>query len=871
MEQNENKKLVIIDGHALVHRSYHALPPLMSPEGVLVNGVYGFALVFLKMIRELQPDYLVATFDMAAPTFRREQYKEYKATRRKMPDNFYEQIEMVHQFLRAFSVPILEKEGYEADDIIGTICQKVRDSKLQVFILTGDLDALQLVNNQVNVYTLRQGLRDQIIYTPAKVEERFHLPPQKLIDWKALRGDPSDNIPGVPSIGNKTAQKLISQYGDLDNLYQAIESGKADDISLRIKEKLRQFKQQVFLNRDLITIKLNVPLRFQLEEAKYVPPQKDKLIPFLEKLGFTSLIPKIFNFVPDGSSSQPIPMKIINSIEQVKQLQERIRKTERIGVLLDYTGEKWQERQVKGLGISFSSKDLFYLPSFLFSSLLGKDILANKQIITFNAKVLLEELSIFSSCSLEDIKILAWLLDSARRNYNISSLAEFFLKESSADNFSSHLSLLFSLEKVLKTKLIALGLETVWTDIEQPLIPILAAMEKGGILMDRKKLEQLRNSNNKALEKLKKEIYSLSGREFNINSTIQLRKILFQELKLPSQGLKTTPQGKVSLNSQMLKQLINDHPIIPLIIRYREREKLKNSFLDKLPNFIDSSGKIYSIWNQTGTATGRLSSEKPNLQNIPQKTELGKRIRKIFIARNNFSLISSDYSQMELRLAAHLSQDPNMLEIFQQDKDIHRLVASYINGVSEEEVTDSMREQAKVLNFGIIYGMGDKMFALQANIPLEKAKQFRKQYFSFFSGLKRYLDYSKLRAKQLGYAETIFGRKRLLPLIEAKGRLGREQERIAVNMPIQGLAADVIKLAMRSIQRWIEDHHYQDKVRIVMQIHDELILEVESAIIKEIAKVVRDKMQNIGQFSVPLKVEVYQGSNWGTMKKVNIS
>jgi len=858
------KKLVLIDGHALVHRSYHALPPLVSPDGILVNGVYGFALVFLKMLRELHPDYVVATFDMAAPTFRHQEYKEYKATRKKMPANFYEQIKIVHQLLQAFSVPIFEKEGYEADDIIGTIVQKVKGDNIKVFILTGDLDTLQLVSRKVNVLTPRQGLRDQIIYTPEKVEERFHLSPQQLRDWKALRGDPSDNVPGIPSIGEKTAQKLISQYHDLDTLYRNIREGKKIDVSPRVLEKLKKFEKQAYFSRHLVTIQDNVPLQFKLEEAKYTPPQKEKLMPLLEKLGFTSLIPKIFSSLSQ-SERIPLPkMKIVSSQREEENLKRRIERTKRIGFLLDYEGEKIGERKVRGLGIALSSKDLFYLPSSFFSSFLERRIFANKQLVVFEAKVILEELNFFSAYLLEDVKILAWLLDSSRRNYRLPALGEFFLKKTSDGSFSSNLSLLLPLEQVMRVKLLALDLEKVWKNIEQPLIPVLASMEKEGILVNRERLRELTEENKQTIANLQKSIYKLAGRSFNINSPSQLRTILFQVLKLPSSNLKKTPGGRISLDNQALQQIKKVHPIIPLVINYREAEKLRNSFLEKLPHFIDSrTGRIHTIWNQTGTATGRLSSEKPNLQNIPQKARGKSRIREVFQATPGFVFLSLDYSQMELRLAAHLSGDPAMIEVFEKGEDIHTVTASYINDVSKEQVTPLMRERAKALNFGILYGMGDKSFAARANIPLERAKQFREEYFRTFPGLKRYLDYSKERAKQLGYAETIFGRKRLLPLIGAQGRLGREEERMAINMPIQGLAADIIKMAMRRIQDWIEEHHYQEKTKILIQIHDELILEVQSAIIEVVSRAAKDIMENIVKLDVPLVVKVKEGKNWG--------
>jgi len=862
------KKLILIDGHALVHRSYHALPPLVSPEGVLVNGVYGFLLVFLKMLRELQPDYMVATFDMAAPTFRSQEYKEYKAGRRKMPDNFYEQIQIVHQLLQAFSVPIFEKEGYEADDIIGTIVEKVKGEKIKVIIVTGDFDTLQLVNDQVNVYTMRQGLRDQIIYTPDKVRERFQIDPAQLRDWKALRGDPSDNVPGVPSIGEKTAQKLVSKYDNLENLYADIKEGKKIDVSPRILALLKEFEDQAYFSRHLVSIQKDVPLTFDLKEAEFNSPSQEQLIPLLEELGFTSLIPKIFvSSSRENNHIKPVAIKIVQSSQEEQELKEKIRNTKTIGLLLDYQGERWGERKVKGLGLSISPELLFYIPCQFFSDYFNDaDLWKGKKLITSDAKILMEEVDFFSQFLMEDIKILAWLLDPDRRNYTVPSLGKFFLKKEMDDSLESSLMVLIPLFKDLENKLSALGIDKVWHDIEQPLIPILASMEKGGILVDKSWLEELGKRNKEEIQDLEKKIYQLGKGEFNINSSQQLMDVLFQQLKISSQGLRKTPKGKISLKIEELEKIKEQHPIIPLVIRYREAEKLRNSFLEKLPHFINSqTGKIHTIWKQTGTATGRLSSEKPNLQNIPQKTEWGNMIRKSFQAPDDCYLLSFDYSQIELRLAAHLSGDSAMIEVFEMGKDIHVITASYVNNIPEEKVTSLMREQAKALNFGILYGMGDRSFASTAQIPLAKAKTFRQIYFDKFVGLKRYLDYSQVRAKQLGYAETVFGRKRLLPLIGAGGRLGQEQMRIALNMPIQGLAADIIKMTMKQMQDFIQKNHYQNQARIILQIHDELILEVQSAIIEEIAQEGRKIMLKVAELRVPLEVHVSRGINWGEM------
>jgi len=862
------KKLVIIDTYALVHRSYHALPPLVSPEGVLVNGVYGFMLFFLKMINDLKPDYIVATFDMAAPTFRHEEYKEYKAKRVKMPDNFYEQIQVVKDLLNAFNVPILEKESYEADDIIGTITEKLKDKDIQSFIVTGDLDTLQLITDKVFVYTLRRGIQDSITYDKEKVFERFQLEPEQLIDWKALRGDPSDNVPGVPSIGEKTASTLIKEYGTLDNLYKKIKDEETIKASPRILEKLKTFEDQAYFSRHLVTIQKDADIEFDLEKAKLDPPPKDEVISLLNKLGFRSLIPKIFNFEENVSSVKEVSLDIIGTSSKVKELKQKIEEEETIGILLDFSGERFGEREIKGLGFSFLDNTLFYLPNHLFTDFFEKPLdWSKKNLISFDAKVILEEVEGFSDCLFEDIKILVWLLDTERKNYKFSSIGKFFLGQEIDDSFSGCLSKLISLWEIIKNKITALGIDNIWENEEKLLIPVIATMEKNGILVDKNWLEKLTKKAEKEINDLEEKIYQLSGKKFNINSPKQLSEILFEELEISSSNLKKTATKKVSTNADELLKIKDSNPIIPLIIKYRGITKLKNSFLDTLPNFINlKTNRIHAIWNQAGTTTGRLSSEKPNLQNIPQKGDWGKQIRKAFISKKSFSLISLDYSQIELRLAAHLSGDVKMIEAFNQDRDIHKITAAYIHNIPEDKVSASMRQKAKILNFGIIYGMGNKAFAQSAGISLNEARSFREEYFSNFSGLKNYLDFSLENAKKLGYAETIFGRKRFLPLLGGLGRIARGQERIALNMPIQGLAADIIKIAMVKIQEFIKEKHMEKDIITLIQIHDELILEVKSEIIKEVVSPFKNIMENAAKLGVSLKADVRIGNKWGEME-----
>ena len=865
------KKFVIIDTYALAHRSYHALPPLVSPEGILVNGVYGFMLVFLKMLQELKPDYLVATFDLAQPTFRHKEYKEYKAKRIKAPENFYEQIGMIKEILKIWGIPILEKESFEADDIIGTIAQKFQRKDLEIIILTGDLDTLQLVNDNIHVYTLRKGLQDRVIYDVEAIKKKYGLSPVQLIDYKALKGDPSDNVVGVPGVGEKTALKLIKEFNNLDNLYLALQNQapEIENLNSKLKERLIKNKDQAFFSRHLVAIEKGVDLNFQLEESAFKPPPEEQLTPLLQKLGFQSLIKRMFNFSQNPVEEKPkMVIEKIESQDKLNLLQKKIEKASTLAVFLDYQGHKYGERKIFGLYFILPTKEIFYLPQNLFKELKSLvTAMQKKSIFTLGAKEIIEEIKELSQLNLEDIAILAWLIDSERKNYNLESLTRFFFKEKTLSAPEDYLGQFLNLAEAIKIKVSSLSLDHIWETIEKPLLPILAQMEISGIFVNKQILKHLQEEAEKEIKVLENKIYQLAQKTFNINSYQQLAEVLFKDLQLDVSTLKKTRTGKFSTDVFELTKIKDSHSIIPLIIDYRQLEKLKTAFLDPLPQFInEKTQRIHTIWKQTGTATGRLSSEAPNLQNIPSKGEWGKKIRKAFEAAPDFSFLSLDYSQIELRIASHLSLDPKMLAAFQEDKDIHILTASLINNIEEEKVTPAMRQLAKILNFGIIYGMGAKALSETAGISLKEARKFKEEYFHDFSGLKNYLEHSLEQAKKLGYVETLFGRKRFLPLIGSLGQIGRQEERIAMNMPIQGLAADIIKLSMIKISDFIKSQNLDDEVRLILQIHDELILEVKSAIIKEIAPQLKVIMEQVMDWEVPLKAEITIGKNWGELE-----
>ena len=867
------KTFLIIDSHALIHRAYHALPPLVSPDGTMVNGVYGFLLVLFKLLEEIKPDYIAAAFDLPGPTVRHQAFKEYKAKRVKAPENFFDQIKIVKEILSNWPIPILEKEGYEADDVIGTLVEKFKgDKDLKIIILTGDLDTLQLVEENVFVYTLSHGLKEKMIYNVEKVKERYHLSPSQLVDFKALKGDPSDNVLGVEKVGEKTAQKLIQAYGSLDNLYQSIEKGEKIPVSDKILESLKEHKDQAYFSRDLVTIITNLDLDFNLEQAKYQPPS-ESLILLFKKLGFNSFLKKISSLGEKNISLDKtiIKRKNITSLEEIKNIEKDIQKSSKIGFYLVFEG-KYLQRKIEGLFFVIKNKEeVYFLPSQLISDfleLIVKNHHNISQICLLERKVFYEEFPSIKALPFDiffDLDIAAWLIDSERKNYQLINLVRFFLKKSEV-SLEEAVKSIFDLEENLMNKINILELNYVYQEIEKPLVEILAQMEENGVYLNQEKIKEILQIVQNQLLELKDKIYHLTGSEFNLNSTSQLQEILFNQLKISSNGFKKTKTGRISTDFASLKKIEHLHPIIPLIIQYRQLEKIFNSFLIPLPSFIsEKTSRIHPIWEQTATATGRLSCRLPNLQNIPYKGELARMIRCAFEAEGDNFLLSLDYSQIELRLAAHLSSDPILIEAFQNSEDIHQSTAAYLYKVDKKEVTESMRNLAKTLNYGIIYGIGDKSLAIEAGITPLEAKKFKEVYFDRFSGLKNYLNYSLDQAKKLSYAETIFGRKRFLPLLGGYDRQSQEQERAAINMPIQGLAADLIKKAMIEIDKFLKELQLEDKVKLILQVHDELIFEGKLEILKEVENKLKEITENVYPLRVPLKTEAKIGKNWAEL------
>jgi len=946
----KKQKLMIIDGNALIHRSFHALPDtIKTKKGVIVNAVYGFTSFLIKSINELKPKYVVLTLDEKALTFRHKKFKEYKAKRIKAPDELYSQIPLVKKIATAFNIPIFSKSGFEADDLIGTISKKTKKN-IENVIVTGDMDTLQLINENTKVYTMSRGIADSIIYDNLAVKQKIGVNPEQIIDYKALRGDPSDNIPGVPGIGEKTAVELLNKFKTLNNLYKNIEENTKqaiEKIKPRILGLLKENKKSAYLSQELATIKCDIPIEFDLEKTLFNNYNEKEVINILSEFEFKSLLLRIKNLSDKQNNNQENKFDrnkrkfnyiLINKEKDFNNFLKKINQQKHFTfdtetssfdtIMADLLGISFSWEQGKAYYIVINNKlnnnnnniNLFnYNNSKLKNKNLEskqnpwikklKPIFENKNIkkCAHNSKF---DIRVMSSVGIDvkglnfDTMIASYLFNPGTRKHGLDALtfSEFGFEKISKDdllgkgkdkiNFRDvdieKLSL-YSCEdadfterlaKKLKIKIKKEKLECLYNNIEMPLIKVLCRMEDNGMKINKNFLYKMNKKISEQIKILEKNIYSLSGKKFNIKSPKQLQEILFTNLNIKTENIinnfgqklkiKKTKTGISTANDE-LEKLINEHKIIPLIKEYRELTKLINTYIEALPKLINKkTNRVHTSFNQTITATGRLSSTNPNLQNIPVKTELGREIRKAFITENGNKLISIDYSQIELRITAHLSEDKKMIKAFQNGIDIHTATASEINQVKIENVTDKMRREAKAINFGVLYGQGPHGLARGANIIYQRAQEFIDQYFTIYSDVKKYIDNLIKIAKEKGYAKTIFGHKRNLNELHSSMPMVRKTaERMAINTPIQGTAAGIIKKAMIEVDKQIINKKIQN-TRMLLQVHDELIFETRNNDVQNAIKIIKQIMENIIKLKVPLKVDVKIGENWGDMKKIEI-
>ncbi len=800
VNKNRNKKLILLDTHAIIHRAYHALPEFINSKGEPTGALYGLATMLFKIITELKPDYIVACYDLPKKTFRHVAYDDYKKGRAKTDDSLVAQIIKSRDLFKALSIPTYECEGFEADDLLGTIAEQVKISipGMDILIASGDMDTLQLIDNdKVQVYTLKKGINDTILYNEKKVFERFGFLPKYLPDYKGLRGDPSDNIIGIKGIGEKTATILISKYNTIENIYKILKKNGAELKELGITDRvitlLIEGEDEAIFSKTLATIRLDAPIEFKLPENVWKETVNvEKVADLFRELEFKSLQNRFLNVLNDNA---------------------------------DNVSEKKKE----------------------------KDKIKNK-----------EPLSVKNKEVADKAKVAFWILNSEMTDPDIEDVINF-------NNSSSLDEALIKLEEKIKKE----NLTYVYENIEKPIIPIVNAMEKNGIGVDIDYLKKIGDQYHKELLILENSIWKEAGREFNINSPKQLAEILFDELSLPIKGMKKSAGGARSTRESELEKIENLHPIISLIIKYRELQKLLSTYIDAIPKLVSKDGRLYARFIQTGTTTGRFASNNPNLQNIPNKSEKGKMIRNAFTASPGYIFVSFDYSQIELRVAALMSQDKYFIQAFKEGRDIHSAVAMKVFEVKEKEVTPDMRRRAKIINFGILYGMGVNALRQNLGTDRKEAQIFYDNYFSQFPTIKRYLESIKNFASKNGYTETLFGRKRYFPGMKSPLPFIRAMaERMAVNAPIQGTAtADIIKIGMRKADEALRKNNLINETKLVLQVHDELIYEVKEGLIDKAIKIITKAMTEVipidfikGMESVPLEVSVNIGKRWGDLK-----
>jgi DNA polymerase-1 len=908
MAKEEKPLLLLFDGNALVHRAFHALPPLTQPKtGELVNAVYGFASTLLKVFADFKPTHWAVAFDRPTPTFRHEMFEEYKAQRPATPEELKSQIKKVHQLVAAFHIPVFEIDGFEADDVLGTLSQQADEQGIETIIVTGDNDMLQAVLPRVKTLAPRRTFTDTILYDEQAVEQKYGIKPEQLADLKALAGDVSDNIPGLPGIGEKTATKLLQQYGSLQGIYDHIE----DITPGKLQNTLREYRAQAFRNKELSTIVKDVPIKLDLKTCQVSHYDRNEVARLFQELEFINLLPRLphlpavqlwqAGMKAEGSQPSAVKSHIVNSETALEQLTGELEKAQGLAIEVETTGEKAMMADLIGMAISPARGRAFYIPlghqglnqppQLPLTQVTArlKPILENASIgkIAYNGK---HVTAVLAGCGVKlvnlnfDPMLAAYLLGD--KSLGLKALAFNKLgieivtpaeltgtgkKQSSlsllevsriADHACASVDVVWSLRESLETELRKQGLWQLFTEVEMALIPVLVAMEKDGILLDTDLLREMSLEMGKELLRLEKEIYGSVGHQFNINSPQQLGKVLFEDLRLPQS--RRTKTG-YSTEASVMEALRGVHPVIEFILEYRQLSKLKSTYVDALPALINhKTGRVHTNFNQTGTATGRLSSSDPNLQNIPIRTEMGNKIRKAIIAPPGAYLLSADYSQIDLRVLAHLSQDPGLIAAFAQDEDIHATTASKLFGIPTNEVTPEMRRNAKTVNFGVIYGMSDYGLEQATNLSREEAAQFIALYFEKYPKVKEYLEATKEQARKLGYVQTVLGRRRFLPEINSANRMVREAaERMAINAPVQGSSADIIKIAMINLHREMERRHLKSKM--LLQIHDELLFEVPEQEVEEMKSLVGELMPRAFQLCVPVKIDIKLGKNWAEM------
>ena len=900
----EKPLLLLFDGNALVHRAFHAIPPLtLSRTGEMVNAVQGFASTLLKVLNEIKPTHWAIAFDPPTPTFRHEKFEDYKAQRPKTPEELVSQIKRVHQLVDAFNIPTFEIDGYEADDVLGTLSCQASQQNADTLIVTGDNDMLQVVSPSTKVMSPRRSFSDTVIYDEAGVEQKYGISPTQLADFKSLNGDPSDNIPGIPGIGEKTAVKLLNQFGSLDEIYAHIDEVTPE----KLQASLRDHKDQVLQNKELATIVTDVPITLNLDACQVSAYDRQQVVELFRELGFVQLLsrlPEEMEGTPTVAPGKPVSKNdyhIVDNDQALDKLVTQLLAAEEFTVDLETSAKEVMACELVGISLSSQPGEAYYVPVghrglSQISQLPLSQVIARLKPVLEDIKIpkiaqngkfdmtVLAEYGIKLENLSFDTMIAAYLL--GEKSIGLKALA--FNKlgvemtpitdligtgakqlsmamipiEQVTDYACADADITLRLKSVLDAELRQEGLWQLFSEVEMPLVPVLVAMERNGVAIDVELLRDMSHSLGKEMLRLEAEVYNSLGYRFNINSSQQLSRILFEELKLPKP--RKTKSG-YSTEASILEELKGTHPIIELVLQYRQLAKLKSTYTDALPALVNpKTGRLHSSFNQTGTTTGRLSSSEPNMQNIPIRSELGGKIRQAIIAQPGWQLLSADYSQIDLRALAHISQDPELIATFLRDEDVHTATAARIFNVPPDKVTSEMRRVAKTVNFGVIYGMSDYGLEQATSFSREEAAQFISAYFEKYRKVREYIENTKSQARERGYVQTVLGRRRYIPEINSPNRQIREAaERMAINMPVQGTSADIIKIAMVNLHREMEKQKLRTKM--TLQVHDELLFEVPPEEIDKMKELVAEVMPQALKLSVLLKIDIKLGKNWAEM------
>ena len=861
------KKLLILDSNSILNRAFYGVRYLSAKDGTPTNAIYGFLNILLKLIKEQEPDYICAAFDVKAPTFRHKQYEGYKAQRKPMPEGLATQMPLAKDVLRAMGVTILEKEGYEADDIIGTVARLCEESEISCFIATGDKDDLQLASDKTKVIltVTKSGYNETIIYDDKAVKEKYHVTPTEFIDVKALMGDPSDNIPGVKGVGEKTAMSLIEKHHSIEYIYENI-----DDIGLKgtMLQKMKDGREMAFMSKELATINRNTPIEFNAEKCVFDGFENNgELYEILKRLELNSIIKKLdLSGVDNVKENEDIFKDFSYQVGDKNMISG-----DKVTVVLDFDGDNISSAAVGAGNNAVVLNEQDDIKELLEDDSIAKVMFDVKEaIVKLNCRIDIKNIA-------DDTAIAAYLVDPAKNEYTIEKLASEYFGTVIEKPEVKQLSLLDDVEtdrsEYLAKCAVALGVlnerigdkikengqEKLYQEVELPLVTVLAHLEINGFLVDDHQLKEFADKLGEKIDALTNEIYMLAGEEFNINSPKQLGVILFEKLEL--KPVKKTKTGYAT-NADVLEKLRDKHPIVNFIMEYRQLAKLKSTYCDGLRAVVNpNTHRIHSVFTQTVTVTGRLSSTEPNLQNIPTRTELGREIRKMFVAKEGYVLVDADYSQIELRVLAHIANDETMINAFRNNEDIHAVTASQVLGIPLEDVTKEQRSSAKAVNFGIVYGIGEFSLAQDLHISVKEAKAYIESYLEKYHGVRNYMESIKEQAKKDGYVKTMLNRIRYIPELKSPNYNIRQfGERVALNTPIQGTAADIIKLAMVRVDNRLINEGLKSK--LILQVHDELIVEAHKDEVDKVKQILSEEMQSAMELNVPLKVDMSTGHSW---------